>query len=576
MNKFKFILTETQKKITIIVIFVISNFIVWYFHTETDKLFTDFLYIPILLSAFWQKRKSFIFIIFIEVIFILFYFIFITEFSLIPVFLRIFVFIITALFISEVIYYFLSNHKKTEFDLNELNQVFNTIGNGLRIIDKDFNILRVNKTFSDLSGLTTDEILRKKCYDVFPSNLCNTSNCCLKKIITDKKPFEIDATRKLKDGSDFFCILNTAPFYGETGEFIGIIEDCKPITKRKQLENKLIETSNYLESLINFAGTPIIVWNSELKITKFNHASELLTGYKEKEILNKEICILFPEDSKQKSMNCIKLTEKGEFLESIEMSILCKNNDIKTVLWNSANIYDKDYINHIATIAQGQDITERKQTQEKILSTILKTEEKERARFAKDLHDGLGTLLSSINIYLSIIKSGNINKTEKQNMINFAKGLIDEAILNTKEIANNLKPNIINNLGLIPTIKSFCEKINKTGTINISFYSDIKKELKKELEVTLFRITKELINNTLKHAFADKININLISDKDLLILTYKDNGIGFDTNNIINQAETKGTGIQNIISRVKAINGTCEIKSNKKIGINVIIKVSIL
>jgi len=260
-------------------------------------------------------------------------------------------------------------------------------------------------------------------------------------------------------------------------------------------------------------------------------------------------------------------------LESIENSVLCKNGNLKTVLWNSSNIYDKDYVNHLATIAQGQDITERKQAQEKILKTIIETEEKERARFAKDLHDGLGTLLSSINIYLSLIKSGNIEETEKQNMINFAKGLIGEAILNTKEIANNLKPNIINRFGLISSIKSFCEKINKTGAINISFYSDIKNEIKKELEVTLFMITKELINNTLKHASACNININLIYNGDLLTLTYKDNGIGFDTNKIINQEETNGMGIQNIISRIKALNGTCKMESNNEDGTKVIIEI---
>jgi len=573
MDKIKFMLKNTYKNIVIISIFIISNFIVNYFYATTEKLFTEFLFIPIILSSIWWKRKSIIGIIFLEVLLILIYFIFIKEITTIDIFVRVFTFIIISLLIIEINYLISSNTEKKETEFNHLNQVFNAIGNGLRIIDKDFNIIRVNKQFADMSGLTVDEIIGKKCYDVLPSNLCNTPDCCLKKIMNNKKPFEIDATKKLKDGSDFFCILRTVPFYGEDGEFIGIIEDCKPITERKKIENKLIETSNYLKSLIKYASAPIIVWDPELKITKFNHASELLTGYKEEEVLGKEICILFPEQSKTKSMDCINLTKKGEFLESIEISILCKNGDIKTVLWNSANIYDKDNINHLATIAQGQDITERKQTQEKILRAIIETEERERTRFAKDLHDGLGTLLSSINIYLSLIKSGDLKETEKQNMINYAKELLDEAILNTKEIADNLKPNIINRFGLIPSLKSFCEKINRTGVINITFHSDIKKEIKNEIEVALFRITKELINNTLKHASASKINIYLMDERDFLTLTFQDNGTGFDTNKIIDRKETDGMGIQNIISRIKAINGTCKIESNKGVGTKVIIKI---
>ena len=272
-------------------------------------------------------------------------------------------------------------------------------------------------------------------------------------------------------------------------------------------------------------------------------------------------------------MDCIKLTKKGEFLEAIEILILCKNGDIKTVLWNSSNIYGKDFVDHLATVAQGQDITERKITQAKILKTVIKTEEKERTRFAKDLHDGLGTLLSSINIYLSLIKSGDLEETEKKNIINFAKALIDEAILNTKEIANNLKPNIISHFGLVLSLKSFCKKVNETGVINISFNSDIKKDINKESEVALFRIIKELINNTLKHASASKIDINITDDGDLLTFTFQDNGIGFDTNKIIDQEKTNGMGIQNIISRIKTINGTYVIESNKKEGTKVIIKI---
>lgn len=573
MNRFRFVLKEKQKIIAISIIFVISNLFVYYLQVTADSFFTGFLYISIILSSIWWKRKSLILIIFLEIVLMLIYFILIKDIPIIDILLRVFIFIIVSFIISEIIYTIFSNNKEMKSNYNQLDQVFNAVGNGLRIIDKDYNILRVNKTFIDFSGLTQDEILSKKCYEVFPSSVCNTSNCCLRKILIEKKPFEIDSIRKLEDGSDFYCILHTVPYYGENGEFIGIIEDCKPITKRKQLENKLIETSNYLKNLIDYASAPIIVWNPELKITKFNHASELLTGYKKEEILGKEICTLFPQESKRKSMDCIKLTKKGQFLESIEILILCKNGNVKTVLWNSSNIYGKDFVDHLATVAQGQDITERKLTQEKILKTIFKTEEKERTRFAKDLHDGLGTLLSSINIYLSLIKSGDLEEIEKKNIVNFAKALIDEAILNTKEIANNLKPNIISRFGLVPSLQSFCKKVNETGVINISFNSDIKKDINKESEVALFRIIKELINNTLKHASASKIDINITDDENVLIFDFQDNGIGFDTNKIIDQEETDGTGIQNIISRIKTINGSYVIESNKKQGTKFVIKI---
>ncbi len=128
-------------------------------------------------------------------------------------------------------------------------------------------------------------------------------------------------------------------------------------------EQTQLETSNYLESLINYANAPIIVWDPDFKITRFNHAFERLTGYTSDEMVGKELDKLFPSDSKIKSLVRIKRTLTGEYMESVEVPILRKDGDTRIVLWNSANIYGKDGTMLVATIAQGQDITERMQAE---------------------------------------------------------------------------------------------------------------------------------------------------------------------------------------------------------------------
>ncbi len=136
------------------------------------------------------------------------------------------------------------------------------------------------------------------------------------------------------------------------------------ITEYKRIEEKLRETSDYLEKLINYANAPIIVWNPALKITKFNHAFEHLTGYTANEIIGQELNILFPEENREDSLNKIARTVKGEYWESVEVSILCKDGRKRVALWNSANIYADDNTTTIATIAQGIDITERLKKEE--------------------------------------------------------------------------------------------------------------------------------------------------------------------------------------------------------------------
>ena len=138
------------------------------------------------------------------------------------------------------------------------------------------------------------------------------------------------------------------------------------ITERKKSEQQLIETQNYLENLIDYANAPIIVWNPENKIVRFNNAFEYLTGYTANEVFEKDLALLFPAQTREQSIKEIESASAGKFWESVEIPILCKDGRIRIVLWNSANIYDKDGKTLMATIAQGQDITARKQMEKRI------------------------------------------------------------------------------------------------------------------------------------------------------------------------------------------------------------------
>jgi PAS domain S-box-containing protein len=136
------------------------------------------------------------------------------------------------------------------------------------------------------------------------------------------------------------------------------------ITERKQSEEKLRETRNYLDSLFKYANAPIIVWDKEFKITRFNKAFELITGRDAKDVIGKHIELLFPDEMKKQSMEYISRTVSGEKLETVEIPIKHADGTISTLLWNSANIYGTDGKTLISTIAQGHNITIRKQATE--------------------------------------------------------------------------------------------------------------------------------------------------------------------------------------------------------------------
>ncbi len=214
----------------------------------------------------------------------------------------------------------------------------------------------------------------------------------------------------------------------------------------------------------------------------------------------------------------------------------------------------------------------RKENESRILSAIIKTEEIEKQKFAKELHDGLGPLLSSVKMAISSI-SKNPEKSDKKVIDNTEK-LIDESIITIKEISNNLSPHILNNFGILKAVNSFISKLQVNDKPKIIFNSNLnEKRFNYNIEVVLYRVICELLINSLKHASANNISIDLILDKGNLTLEYFDDGIGFDPDELLK--ENIGMGYSNIQSRIKSLNGIYKIVSRANEGVNVTISVNI-
>ena len=134
--------------------------------------------------------------------------------------------------------------------------------------------------------------------------------------------------------------------------------------ERKRAEEELRETRDYLENLLSFANTPIMVWDNNLRITRFNLAFERMTNYTMYDVVGKHPEILFSDDKREEISTLISRTSEGENLISVEMPVCCKDGSVRIVLWNTSNVYSADVKTIIATIAHGQDITERKRAEE--------------------------------------------------------------------------------------------------------------------------------------------------------------------------------------------------------------------
>jgi signal transduction histidine kinase len=219
------------------------------------------------------------------------------------------------------------------------------------------------------------------------------------------------------------------------------------------------------------------------------------------------------------------------------------------------------------------DITERKQIQKKnIVKAIINTEEQERAYFSKELHDGLGPLLSTIKLYLQWTK--RLDSIKKRNEVIFkAEEIVEEALTTVREISNKLSPHLLTNYGLSSAIQSFANKLEETDAIKITFQSNASRRIETEIEVALYRAIIECINNTIKYAKAKKITILLHDTGNQIYLQYKDDGIGFNVSQIL--SNKKGLGLFNLQNRIQTIGGKIKLFSKPGHGVDYQIVVNV-
>ena len=213
---------------------------------------------------------------------------------------------------------------------------------------------------------------------------------------------------------------------------------------------------------------------------------------------------------------------------------------------------------------------QRQLLNKRILTAVLRTEEKSRSRFSKELHDGLGPLLSSAKMSLSAL-AGERREEERGEIIANTTYVIDEAIRSLREISNNLSPHVLNDFGLARGVQNFVNKTVAIHPLRIRFTTNLRTErFDTDIEVILYRVICELINNSLKHSGCSQINLSLALRSGVLTLDYSDDGRGFNPQAMLDC----GMGLSNIASRINSLNGTFDISSSKDRGMRVGIRVN--
>ncbi len=342
------------------------------------------------------------------------------------------------------------------------------------------------------------------------------------------------------------------------------------LEKLVSTEEALLSSEKKFKFLFDYSSDEIFLADLNGKFIEVNKRACESLGYTWDELIKMRFTdIKTPKYRQMVSHNIKKILENGKL--TYESEHLTKTGTLLPVEMKSRII---TYNNQKAIISVSRNIAERKAIEQKMLSIIIETEEKERKRFASDLHDELGPILSTLKLYTDLLKKDEFNRVSKEEVLKSIDELSEIAIKSVKEIAAKIAPNILYDFGLASAVHEFCKFINETGVINIQVKTDkYKVKTRSLIETVLYQSIKELINNTVKHASAENITIELRSTGNQVILYYRDDGIGFD---VKKQLELSiGLGLNNIVNKIRTIKGACDFHSKTGEGMLVVITVKL-
>jgi PAS domain S-box-containing protein len=337
------------------------------------------------------------------------------------------------------------------------------------------------------------------------------------------------------------------------------------MAERKRTEVALRESEERYRELFENASDAIYVHDLEGNYTSVNRATETLTGYKREDIVGHNFAEFVPLDQFRYVHESLyaKVAEQGK--TTYEIDVLAKDGRRVPVEVCSQAMYKNGVMVGVQSTAR--DITERKLAQEglKMFSRhLIDAQEDERRRIARELHDQVGQILTAVKMNLHNVQQVS-DASEAGCYINDNIEAVDEALRLVRDLSVELRPPVLDDFGLVTALHWYVDRYTKRYGLTVDVVIDMpdkNERFSRELETACFRIAQEALTNIGRHAQADQVLLQLVKDGNVLLLSVKDNGVGFDLQSLRKRAPRAATlGLISMQERAQAAGGTIEIDS---------------
>jgi PAS domain S-box-containing protein len=443
-------------------------------------------------------------------------------------------------------------------------------------------IIYVSPTYEEIWGLSCESLYAapKSWVDAIHTE---DRKRVTEKLLAKQSTGEYDEIYRIvrPDGSIRWIHDRAFPIRNAAGEIYRIVGIADDITKRKQAWDALGESEARKRAIMQAALDGIITIDHEGRMIELNAAAEKIFAHSRSKLIGENVMEVVPTSFRpwfQNGLaNCF-VGERGPTLGSrIEMPALRADGSRFSAEFTITRIrlagppmftlYIRDITQHKRAEAELRSLPQR----------IIKAQEAERSRIAQELHDGINQLIASVKMRLRKVEGSLPDlKPAAREILLRCDRLLVKVLEENRRIAHNLRPTDLDNLGLAAAVTSFCAEA-QTRT-NLKFQSRITSSIKRlpaVIELHLFRIMQEAINNIEKHAQAKTVKIQMRFQGEFVILKIQDDGVGFDSKAVKPAKKMRhGLGLTNMRERALSLGGTYEIKSDAK-GTTILVRVPI-
>ncbi len=460
--------------------------------------------------------------------------------------------------------------RETTISKNYFNNIFNSVSDMIFVLDLEGKIQNTSPSVQDTLNYPISKFINKSIDSIEVNKGKSIFFHISQHLKTNRKPIEIETSFKNKDGEIIQVHSSTVFLYDEKKCKIGYLLVAKDLSTIKEIEFSLNESEKKYKKLFEVSSDCIFITDKNGDFLDINLAGYNLFKAGSSSIASFNLFSIFT--SAVEKAVFLKEIKQNKSIVNFSTQIKCADESLIECLI-SANIIENNKNKIIGYSGTIKDISKQKEIENLVFKAIVNTQEAERRRFAKDIHDSIGQQLSAIKFYIGTSVSITEDEKQKKLLIKANEGLVS-ALADIRNVCFNLMPKTLENFGLAESINELCkqtevkEKLEFDVEVQEGFPS-----LNKQLEISVFRVVQEFINNALKHSDADNIFIELHYDEKCASICMRDNGKGFSYNAAIKNG---GMGLRNVHSRLQPYNGEVSIESAKGKGTKYTISIPLM